>query len=237
MSRNVGRGFFIHPYRKEIPESNPVRTSFYLWPAPVSPARAPFEATEHMTKPNNEKKRSIQKHKYLTTGQAARILDVSPGTISKMCDLGKLKFFRIPGSKDRRIEKLHFCRVLEENGWFAEAEELLGPARILLVGGDDRLEIAIDALGSRCFRRRCLFDAGRVVEANRIGVIIWDGCMPLSQIQELIAQIETERPYIKHAVILYEDQNDIPGPHVVFRYPFDPDEAARCIVSMIEVRT
>jgi len=39
----------------------------------------------------------------LTTGEVARICHVAPRTVSKWFDTGKLRGYRIPGSRDRRI--------------------------------------------------------------------------------------------------------------------------------------
>ena len=39
----------------------------------------------------------------LTTGDVAKICNVAPRTVSKWFDSGKLRGYRIPGSKDRRI--------------------------------------------------------------------------------------------------------------------------------------
>ena len=39
----------------------------------------------------------------LTTGQVARACHVAPRTVSKWFDTGRLKGYRIPGSRDRRI--------------------------------------------------------------------------------------------------------------------------------------
>lgn len=53
--------------------------------------------------------------KYYTTGQAAKISGLSVNTIIRRFDSGKLKGFRIPGSRFRRIFKLPFIAFLEEN--------------------------------------------------------------------------------------------------------------------------
>ena len=50
--------------------------------------------------------------KALTTGQVAKRLSVAPRTVSKLIDSGQLKGWRIPGSKDRRVDVAdlrHFC--------------------------------------------------------------------------------------------------------------------------------
>ena len=46
----------------------------------------------------------------LTTGEVARICRVAPRTVSKWFDTGKLRGYRIPGSRDRRI-----VATIEEN--------------------------------------------------------------------------------------------------------------------------
>ncbi len=50
-----------------------------------------------------------------TTTQAAKISGLSANTIIKLFDSGKIKGFRIPGSRFRRIFKLPFIDFLEEN--------------------------------------------------------------------------------------------------------------------------
>lgn len=39
----------------------------------------------------------------LTTGDVAKLCEVSPQTVTKWCDRGLLKSYRIPGSQARRI--------------------------------------------------------------------------------------------------------------------------------------
>jgi len=39
----------------------------------------------------------------LTTGAIAKLMDVAPRTVSKWCDTGKLKCYRLPASRDRRV--------------------------------------------------------------------------------------------------------------------------------------
>ncbi|MDD5459692.1 MAG: helix-turn-helix domain-containing protein [Phycisphaerae bacterium] len=49
----------------------------------------------------------------LTTGDVARICNVSPRTVSKWFDTGQLKGYRIPGSKDRRIPTSELLRFMK----------------------------------------------------------------------------------------------------------------------------
>lgn len=54
--------------------------------------------------------------KAFTTGDVARICSVAPRTATKWIDSGKLKGYRIPGSKDRRIPRENLEEFLVENG-------------------------------------------------------------------------------------------------------------------------
>src|SRR5947208_10749573 len=62
--------------------------------------------------------------KVFTTGQVAKICKVAPRTVSKWFDSGRLRGYRIPGSKDRRIPREQLIRFLKEHGMpLGELEE------------------------------------------------------------------------------------------------------------------
>ncbi len=46
---------------------------------------------------------TMNRKEVLTTGEVAKICHVAPRTVSKWFDTGKLRGYRIPGSRDRRI--------------------------------------------------------------------------------------------------------------------------------------
>jgi len=52
-----------------------------------------------------------------TTGQVAKICMVTPRTVCKWVDDGRLKGYRIPGGNDRRIPTEQFVRFLKENNF------------------------------------------------------------------------------------------------------------------------
>lgn len=54
--------------------------------------------------------------KVYTTSEVAAICNVSPRTVSKWFDSGRLKGYRIPGSQDRRIPRSYLLKFLQENG-------------------------------------------------------------------------------------------------------------------------
>lgn len=51
-----------------------------------------------------------------TTGQAAKLLKVTPRFVSREFDSGRLKGYRIPGSAERRIPLEYLLKFCKENG-------------------------------------------------------------------------------------------------------------------------
>ena len=71
----------------------------------------------------------------LTTGEVARICHVAPRTVSKWFDSGKLKGYRIPGSRDRRIPLAQLLSFMRAHGM--PLSELEGNhIRVLVVDAD-----------------------------------------------------------------------------------------------------
>lgn len=52
----------------------------------------------------------------LSTGEAARLVSLSVGTIIRACDDGKLKSYRVPGSRIRRIPESELRAFAQANG-------------------------------------------------------------------------------------------------------------------------
>jgi two-component system, OmpR family, response regulator RpaA len=51
-----------------------------------------------------------------STGEVAKLLHVSPGTVSRWFDMGKLKGYFIVGSRNRRIPRASLISFCRENG-------------------------------------------------------------------------------------------------------------------------
>ena len=71
----------------------------------------------------------------LTTGDVARICNVAPRTVSKWVDTGRLRGYRIPGGKDRRIPLDQLIRFMKSHGLPLNGLES-GRTRILIVDAD-----------------------------------------------------------------------------------------------------
>lgn len=90
-----------------------------------------------------------RKRDVFTTGQAAALARVAPRTISKWFDSGRLKGYRLAGSKDRRIPRQALIDFFLANG-MPQAQELIAEDRvtILTVGLEPRLKDALTSPNS-----------------------------------------------------------------------------------------
>ncbi|MEM6751319.1 MAG: response regulator [Planctomycetota bacterium] len=74
-----------------------------------------------------------------TTGEAAEICKVSQQTIIRCFDAGRLKGFRVPGSKFRRIPREELIRFMKANDIPTEDFDARARKRILVVDDDPQI--------------------------------------------------------------------------------------------------
>ncbi len=125
----------------------------------------------------------------LTTGQVAKICNVAPRTVSKWFDSGKLRGYRIPGSKDRRIPLQQLMRFMRVNG-IPLGDLDGGQTRVLIVDDDDDLLGLLEQALIRDERyavrtARGSFEAGTLAQAFRPHVILVDATLPDIDTQKL----------------------------------------------------
>lgn len=117
-----------------------------------------------------------------TTGEAADICKISQQTIIRCFDSGRLKGFRVPGSKFRRIPREELLRFMRENNIPTDLLEG-GKKRILIVDDDEQIvELFVDVL-SRDDRYEVKtantgYDAGVLTEQFRPDLMILDYMLP-----------------------------------------------------------
>jgi excisionase family DNA binding protein len=81
-----------------------------------------------------------------TTGEAAEICKVSQQTIIRCFDSGRLKGFRVPGSRFRRIPRDALIQFMKDNGIPPDALDS-GKSKILVVDDDPEIvELFVDVL-------------------------------------------------------------------------------------------
>ncbi len=118
----------------------------------------------------------------LTTGEVARICNVAPRTVSKWFDTGKLRGYRIPGSKDRRIPLQQLVRFMKLHGIPLNGLET-GAAKILIAESDSSLadlfsKALSDEAGYEVQVARSAFESGAVAAAFKPHVMFLDVEMP-----------------------------------------------------------
>ena len=117
-----------------------------------------------------------------TTGEAAEICQVSQQTIIRCFDAGRLKGFRVPGSRFRRIPREELLRFMREND--IPLDRLGAVKRRVLVVDDDPhiVELFCDVLQRDArFEVRTAssgYDAGLITQEFRPDLIILDFMLP-----------------------------------------------------------
>jgi excisionase family DNA binding protein len=111
----------------------------------------------------------------LTTGEVAEICHVAPRTVSKWFDSGKLKGYRVPGSRSRRIPRGELLSFMRTHGMPLDALEG-ALCRVLLVGyfAPGLIE-AMEATGRyELTRAESAFAAGICAQKGRPHVVALD---------------------------------------------------------------
>jgi excisionase family DNA binding protein len=100
----------------------------------------------------------------LTTGQVAQICNVAPRTVTKWFDSGRLKGYRIPGSRDRRIPTSELIRFMRAHSIPTNMLEA-GKLKVLII--DDKKETVANFAAELAGQANCIvetahngFDAG-----------------------------------------------------------------------------
>lgn len=114
----------------------------------------------------------------LTTGEVAKVCNVAPRTVSKWFDTGKLRGYRIPGSRDRRIPVSQLVKFMRAHGMPLNGLDG-GSLRVLVV--DDDAE-TLEGLSAMLAERGNYdvqtasngFDAGMMAERFHPHVILLD---------------------------------------------------------------
>lgn len=116
--------------------------------------------------------------KIFTTGEAAELCKISQQTIIRCFDSGRLRGFRVPGSRFRRIPREELLRFMRANNIPID-EFAGGKQRILIVDDDEQIvELFVDVL-SRDERYEIRtagtgYDAGVLTEQFKPDLMILD---------------------------------------------------------------
>ena len=117
-----------------------------------------------------------------TTGEVAQICKVSQQTVIRCFDSGKLKGFRVPGSRFRRIPREQLITFMKENQIPLDQLDS-GKKRVLVVDDDEAIVEMFKELLERDGRfdirtASTGYDAGIVTEQFRPDVLLLDFKLP-----------------------------------------------------------
>lgn len=131
---------------------------------------------------NSNGRESFAGKQVFTTGEAAKVCNVSQQTIIRCFDSGRLEGFRVPGSRFRRIPRAELIRFMQKNGIPTERLDA-GPIRVLVVDDDPEIvRLLEDALGAEkgvdVRSAATGYDAGMLTESFRPHVMLLDYMLP-----------------------------------------------------------
>ncbi|OQA03722.1 MAG: Transcriptional regulatory protein YycF [Planctomycetes bacterium ADurb.Bin401] len=118
-----------------------------------------------------------------TTGEAAELCSLSQQTIIRCFDSGRLRGFRIPGSKFRKIPRDSLMKFMKENNIPVLNMQQSGRKRLLIVDDDAEIvELMTDVLArDGRFEVRTAstgYDAGIMTQKFRPDLILLDYMLP-----------------------------------------------------------
>ena len=160
-----------------------------------------------------------------STGAIAKMFCVAPRTVTKWCDSGKLPYYRIPGSDDRRVTHANLARFLEDSGM--PAEFLPGLTRpslgVLVVTADADLVASLAALVSPMgvVGVSDWFAAGKALASSPWSAVVIDYAMGVGESSRALATAG-----VPAFALVTEDAPDPVGA-VAFRHPLSTACVAR----------
>ncbi len=182
-----------------------------------------------------------------TTGEAAEICRVSQQTIIRCFDSGRLKGFRVPGSKFRRIPRLNLVKFMRDNDIPLDNLDS-GRKKVLIVDDDaDIVELISDVLtrdGHYEIRTASSgYEAGMVTQQFHPDLILLDYMLPdvngnvVCQTIRKNPEFENMRIIIVSGVIKQDEIDQLlrSGAEDFIRKPFDIAELMEKVSATLQI--
>lgn len=184
--------------------------------------------------------------KVYTTGEVARICNISQQTVIRCFDTGRLKGFRVPGSKFRRIPFESLVAFMKENDIPLGDLERAEKKRVLVIDDEQEIvDLIVDVLQSKgTFEVRfgnTGFDAGILARDFLPDVLLLDFKLPDINGTSVCRSIRAN-PHLDHTRIIMisgvADPREIDelrsaGADAFIKKPFDVDSIVDCIDSLM----
>jgi len=158
-----------------------------------------------MSSSNGNKNGSLKSKQVFTTGEAAHICKLSQQTIIRCFDSGRLRGFRVPGSRFRRIPREGLMSFMREND--IPLDRLEGSKyRVLVVDDDPQIvELFVDVLSqNRRFEVKTAatgYDAGVLSEQFKPHLMILDYMLPDIN-GNVVCKTVRENPVLSDMIII-----------------------------------
>ncbi len=182
-----------------------------------------------------------------TTGEAAEICKVSQQTIIRCFDSGRLKGFRVPGSRFRRIPREALIAFMKDNNIPPDALDN-GKLKILVVDDDPEIvELFVDVLERdgrfEVKTANTGYDAGMLTQEFRPDLIILDYMLPdvngniVCQRIRSNAEFERTKIIIVSGVVNQDEINDLlkAGADDFVKKPFNIEKLIERIGDLLAV--
>ena len=182
-----------------------------------------------------------------TTGEAAKICQISQQTIIRCFDNGTLKGFRVPGSKFRRIPWGELYVFMKDND--IPLEWLVGNEKsVLIISGDDdyvlrhKGKLETNALVSVSVAMSG-FDAGMRAKELRPDLSLIDSSIADASPAQICRRFRGDKILCDHKIVctlpaaLDEESENLchAGADEVILEPIDGDELYKLVCSLLEV--
>jgi excisionase family DNA binding protein len=182
-----------------------------------------------------------------TTGEAAEVCKVSQQTIIRCFDSGRLKGFRVPGSRFRRIPREELLRFMRTNDIPTDTLRS-GKKRVLVVDDDAQIvELFVDVLArdSRFEVRTasCGYEAGAQSVQFKPDLMILDYMLPDLNGDKVLASVRESKDLTHTKVILVSgvvQQDEVDrliklGADAFVKKPFNIEKLMARIETLLEV--
>ena len=199
--------------------------------------------TQNSTKADTD----LRDKQIFTTGEAAELCKVSQQTIIRCFDSGRLRGFRVPGSRFRRIPREELIKFMKENNIPSDALES-GKKRILVVDDDEQIvELFRDVLGrDGRFEIKTAatgYDAGVLTESFRPDLMLLDFMLPdvngnvVCKTVRQNPELSAMKIIIVSGVVKQDEIDDLrkAGADDFIKKPFNIEKLLARIVELLEV--
>jgi len=147
----------------------------------------------------------LQNKEVFTTGEVAEICQISQQTVIRCFDNGRLKGFRVPGSRFRRVPREALIQFMKDNG-IPIARLQRGRKRVLVVDDDPGIvEMLLDLLQAdgrfEVKAARTGYDAGLLTQQFNPDVMILDYMLPDIN-GNVVLQAVRKNPELAHIKVI-----------------------------------